>query len=289
MESEKVHTTTFADVPELYDTVFGYRNIPREADFMEAAFEAHFGRRLESVIDLACGTGVHALELTRRGIRVTGLDKSEPMLNWAREKAARERLDIDFRAMDMADFRLEEEYDCAICMLHSLACLLSNRELLEHFLCASRVLADQGLYIIELGNPRPWIADPARARHERWDAGSWIETRDGVRIRANCFRDPVDYISETTRIDMVVDVTGRGVSRRITETLQQRLLLPQTLRALATAGGRFKLSGYYGDFSLQQPLDESPRSWRMIGVFARTGKPPRKREDANGDQTLLAC
>ena len=40
----------------------------------------------ERAIDIGCGTGIYALELTRRGIRVVGLDASFEMIAIAREK-----------------------------------------------------------------------------------------------------------------------------------------------------------------------------------------------------------
>lgn len=53
------------------------------------------GARLRGarVLDLGCGTGRHALELARRGSRVTGADPSPGMLAAARAKAGAERVE----------------------------------------------------------------------------------------------------------------------------------------------------------------------------------------------------
>jgi glycine/sarcosine N-methyltransferase len=40
------------------------------------------------VLDVACGTGMHAIELARRGYKVVGADPSVPMIERAREKAS---------------------------------------------------------------------------------------------------------------------------------------------------------------------------------------------------------
>jgi len=285
------HQPTFADAPDVYDAVFGYRDIPRQVDFIEAVHKEFIGGEMRRVLDIACGTGEHAIELARRGYDVTGVDNSPKMLEHGRAKAGAAGLSVDFREGDMSGLELEGEFDCAVCMLHSLAYLPSNRELVQHFAGVSRVLGQHGVYVIEMGNPRAWLADPPRTRRERWDAGSWTETRDGLRIRATCYRDPIDYLTETARVEMVVDVTGRGASRRISDVSVQRLLLPQTVSALAAAGGRFRLAGYFGDFSLGQPLDDTSRSWRMIGAFTRLGKPssgPTSAEPPSG-QTTMSC
>ena len=51
------------------------------------------GRR---ILDLGCGEGGYSRELKRRGANVTGVDGSETLVRMARERAAAERLDVEF-------------------------------------------------------------------------------------------------------------------------------------------------------------------------------------------------
>src|SRR3989304_2482381 len=44
-------------------------------------------QRGDLVLDLSCGTGIYALALAQRGLRVVGADLSEPMLRLAQAKA----------------------------------------------------------------------------------------------------------------------------------------------------------------------------------------------------------
>jgi ubiquinone/menaquinone biosynthesis C-methylase UbiE len=46
----------------------------------------------ERVVDIGCGTGIYALELARRGLRVIGLDSSLEMIAIAREKCREDGL-----------------------------------------------------------------------------------------------------------------------------------------------------------------------------------------------------
>ena len=55
-------------------------------DYIEALLRER-GKRPETVLDLACGTGSLSVLLARRGYRVTGVDMSEDMLAVASEKA----------------------------------------------------------------------------------------------------------------------------------------------------------------------------------------------------------
>jgi SAM-dependent methyltransferase len=74
-------------------------------------------------LDLGCGTGTNAIALARRGWRVTGVDFASRAIREARRKSAREGLEIEFLAADIADLRgLTGGYDYALDVgcLHSL-------------------------------------------------------------------------------------------------------------------------------------------------------------------------
>lgn len=51
------------------------------ADFIEQCFDRYLPARPELVLDLACGTGIMTLELSRRGYDMIGVDGSADMLS----------------------------------------------------------------------------------------------------------------------------------------------------------------------------------------------------------------
>src|SRR6202162_4177158 len=79
--------------------------MPPEATTAEADF---FARHLAlppgaRVLDVPCGDGRLALELSRRGYRLTGVDISEDFLAAARRSAGNEGLAVKWRRSDMRD------------------------------------------------------------------------------------------------------------------------------------------------------------------------------------------
>jgi hypothetical protein len=174
-------------------------------------------------------------------------------------------------------------------MFHSMAHLTTNRDIVRHFGSVSRALSDRGVYVVEMANPKVWFTDPPRSRRQRFEGGSWTESREGLRIRATTYRDPVDYLSETVQVEMVVDVTGRGVSHRINDVSVQRILLPQSVALAAQSGGKLRAVGHYGGFSLDRELDLQQTAGRLISVFSRMGKPGRRAADDDDGQGLLLC
>ena len=75
---------------------------------------------VRSVLDLCCGTGVLAGELTARGYRVTGVDASDAMLARARERLGP---DVALSQMTLPDLRVDGVFDAAVCTFDGFNCL----------------------------------------------------------------------------------------------------------------------------------------------------------------------
>lgn len=64
-----------------------------------------------AVLEFGCGTGTNAIELARRGYRVTAVDMVEMAIEKAREKARDAHVSIDFRRGDLTQMDLGGPYD----------------------------------------------------------------------------------------------------------------------------------------------------------------------------------
>ncbi|HUA61887.1 MAG TPA: class I SAM-dependent methyltransferase [Verrucomicrobiae bacterium] len=86
----------------------------READFLIDRLQLQPGM---SVLDVPCGNGRHAVELARRGIRMTGVDISPGFLAEARNSAP----DIEWIQGDMRALPWRGRFDAAYCWGNSFA------------------------------------------------------------------------------------------------------------------------------------------------------------------------
>jgi SAM-dependent methyltransferase len=86
--------------------------ILREANFIEDRLSVERGG---AVLDLGCGTGLHAIELARRGYQVVGFDLSLPMLARAGEEAQGREAKLNFVQGDMREMTFEEQFDGVYC------------------------------------------------------------------------------------------------------------------------------------------------------------------------------
>jgi len=105
------YETLFANFGKTYDRESFTQGTLGEVDFVERELG---GDRSKQILDIACGTGRHAVELTKRGYRVTGFDLSAGQLCLAREKAAAAGVSVDFHRRDAAQPHFSQEFDAAI-------------------------------------------------------------------------------------------------------------------------------------------------------------------------------
>ena len=85
-----------------YDFIYeGLLDYDADIRYLEAVFRRFLPRRPRTILDLACGTGTHAIRLARRGHEVVGVDLSRDQLAIARRKARRARSPVLFVRADM--------------------------------------------------------------------------------------------------------------------------------------------------------------------------------------------
>ncbi len=116
-----------------------------ECDFVEK--EINFNKQTQ-ILDIGCGTGRHAIELSKRGYKVTGIDLSDSMLKSAKKNALNENLNIDFQKQDARALTFNNEFDLAIMLCEGAFPLMETDEMNFQILQnASNALKERGKLI----------------------------------------------------------------------------------------------------------------------------------------------
>lgn len=242
------------------------RNVSREVEFIQQAYQYYAGKRLRSALDLACGPGYHARALASRGVRAVGLDLRPEMLDLAREKANDQGVDVTWLRGDMREFWLDQPVDMVLCMFDSLDALLSNAELVRNFRAVADNLTSSGLFLIDITHPRD-------CNYQDYGDYRYAGERDGVQVEIMWAVEPpeFDLVAGTVRVAVEMHVDDHSEKHVIPDSAVERLLDPQELILLAQLSGRLEAVGWHGDYDLDQPLDNSPNSARMIGILKKKG------------------
>jgi len=120
------YVTLFENYAKTYDNECFTQGTFGECDFLEKEFSSNKSLK---ILDVGCGTGRHAIELTKRGYNITGIDLSESQLKRAREKAEAENIIIDFQLQDARNLPFNSEFDAAIMLCEGSFPLMETDEM----------------------------------------------------------------------------------------------------------------------------------------------------------------
>lgn len=136
-----------------YDSLMVDGSYRKRADWLEKLFKKS-RIQVESVLDLACGTGTIACLLARRGYQVIATDASEEMLTQAAAKACvlEEKAPM-FLLQSMPRLRLAEPVDAVVSTMDSLNYLTREKDIRETFRRVYRWLKPGGQFIFDVNTP----------------------------------------------------------------------------------------------------------------------------------------
>jgi SAM-dependent methyltransferase len=233
-----------------YFDLLNEKYVPYEGqcDFAEGAFKK-YGKDVRRILDLACGTGIHAFSLARRGYHVTGIDLSPEMLAVAQGKLdASPGLDVNLQRGDMRRMSFNAEYDTAIAFNYPVAYCLSHLEIESAFRSVSRALRPGGLFIFDIMsnyNPRP---SPQR------------EGAESEAVLIDCLREfALDHLRQVLVESNVYYVTqkGTGEIQRIDGYDEFRVYYPQEIRYYLENMGGFRVLGFHNRWDLESESNRS--------------------------------
>jgi len=204
-----------------------------------------------AVLDLCCGPGRHAVPLARRGMRVTGVDRTRFLLDRARERARLAGADVELVECDMRDFRRPGAYDLALSLFTSFGYFDAREDDLKVLRNVRASLRPQGAFVMDVVG-KEWLA-----RH-------FQATRSGSLPDGTVLIDRCDVVDDWTRIENEWILIRGGQAR--TFRLRLSVYSGQELRDRLQQAG-FAHVTLYGD------LDGAPyglAATRLVAV-ARLG------------------
>ncbi len=153
---------------KIYLHQFTPERTEQEVDFIEAALEPAPGA---AVLDLACGSGRHAIRMARRGYRVTGVDFNPRYLELAAAEAGIAGVDVEWTACDMRSLDFTGAFDRCYSFFTSFGYYSDeeNEAVLERI---ARALRPGGRLLLDMMN-RDWLLTHPQQR-------TWSQREDGA-------------------------------------------------------------------------------------------------------------
>ena len=150
-------------IADIYDLVYADKDYVAEADFIDQLIQKFRASKVTTVLDVGCGTGKHAHELSKKGYELLGIDFSEQMIKKAKENFYEVQA-LDFRQGDIRDFTVKDKYDACLCMFVVLGYMTENDDIESAFKNIRKNIKKGGLFIFDIWNGLAVLKTPQSVR-----------------------------------------------------------------------------------------------------------------------------
>jgi SAM-dependent methyltransferase len=185
-----------------YDLLYCDKDYSGEAAFVHQLIQK-YSARSKCILELGCGTGIHAQEFLKLGYLVTGIDQSTFMLERAAERASTlpEQLSsrLSFQHGDIRNLQINRTFDAVISLFHVFSYLSRNEDITAALMTAKAHLNPDGILVFDCWYGPAVLTERPSIRVKRLENES---------VRVVRIAEPVIYPNENL-VDINYDITVR--------------------------------------------------------------------------------
>ena len=152
-----------------YDLLYSDKDYHKETIYIENLLSKNSTSKINTVLNLGCGTGKHDLLLAEQGYEIVGVDLSQDMISEANKALLKKGLThkASFLQGDARSFHIAKTFDAVISLFHVASYQTSNQDILQFFNTASRHLKAGGIFIFDCWYGPAVLTDPPVVRIKR--------------------------------------------------------------------------------------------------------------------------
>jgi len=157
------------------------------------------------VLDMACGSGRHAIIFAQKGFDVTAVDLSKNLITAAEKNAAQSDVKINFVLSDILDFNSPTKFQVALNLFTSIGYFEDDEDNFQVIIRANELLDVGGFFVLDYFN-KNYLVDNLIPTSVYSDNGSRITQNrfiEGNRIRKNItfeYKGSVEEFYESVRL-----------------------------------------------------------------------------------------
>lgn len=192
------------------------------------------------VLELCCGTGRLTIPISKKGIKITGVDNSKAMLGMAKHKARLENTSIVFIEADIRYLDLKTKYDIIFIPFNSIHHIYKNKDLFSVLRKITEYLESDGIFLFDCFNPDiRYIVNHEETKRFMCK----YTTGKGKKVLIN---QSMKYESDSqiNHIKWYYEIDGKLIPE---QSLDMRMYYPQEMNTYLQMNG-FEILHKYGDF-----------------------------------------
>ncbi|MBV9389381.1 MAG: class I SAM-dependent methyltransferase [Chroococcidiopsidaceae cyanobacterium CP_BM_ER_R8_30] len=249
--------SVFGSYARYYNLLYRDKDYDGEAQFVDQLLQRS-APEAKSVLELGCGTGIHAMLLAKAGYQVHGVDLSAEMLQQATERLSCLPAELvsrlKFSQGDIRNIRLEQQFDAVLSLFHVISYQTTNQDLLAALATARSHLQPGGVFIFDCWYGPTVLSNRPAVRVKRLED----EEISVVRIA-----QPVMYPNENlvdVNYQVFIKQKSTGSVAELQETHQMRYLFEPEINLL------FSQSGFEYVTGREWMTNQEP-GWDTWGVY----------------------
>lgn len=137
----------FKNYANYYNLLYKDKDYNKEAKYINTLLKNNT-INTGDILELGCGTGIHADLLSKNGYNVHGIDNSEDMLRKAKE-LAKVNPNIFFNKGDVRNYRVDRKFDAVLSLFHVVSYQTTNMDLKKIFETVNFHLKSGGIFIFD--------------------------------------------------------------------------------------------------------------------------------------------
>ena len=184
--------SVFNSYARYYDLLYKDKSYEEESNYIQGLIQK-YAPKAGSILELGCGTGIHASLLAKEGYEVHGVDQSHEMLALAAQRIADvPSAKLSFAPGDIRTVRTGKQFDVVISMFHVMSYQITNEDLSASFETARVHLNPGGVFIFDCWYGPAVLTQKPSVRVKRLEDG---------RIRLTRIAEPEMHPAEN-RVDV---------------------------------------------------------------------------------------
>ena len=256
-----------------YDLLYEDKDYVSETSFVEEQLYRH-GAKSGSLLDLGCGTGVHAIEFARRGWTVAGIDLSEDMIRKANARLSNDVQGVTFRQGNACYPGEDHDFEAVVSLFHVASYQTNHSNLRGLFSAAYAALKPGGVFLFDYWYGGAVLAQGVETR---------VKTVDRPPLRVT--RIAQSNIDEATAMvevnyTLFCENLAQHAIKRVDEVHYLRYWFPFEIDTFLHSVG-FETVGHFAWMSESNPVSETWAAYAVarkkehsetasIGVHLRT-------------------